>query len=122
VARALPFLADAASLCSIGALLAMRAPFQQARPPGRSPLRERVAEGFRFLLGQPFLRTCAVLFGLSNFIGPGVLLDVSARAAIATFAASGLLLAVWGTLSPAIRAAPSLDELDHLAGGDPATG
>jgi hypothetical protein len=247
VARALPFLADAASyLCSIGALVAMRAPFQAPRRPGRSSLGDRVAEGFGFLWGQRFLRTCAVLFGLSNFIGPGVLLaivvigrrqglsggqvgllvaafgaclllgsflsplvrrrlpvravlllelwtwtgsglfllwpnvyvltagilptalvipstdsvvhgyriamtpdrllgrvqsvwstialavaplgpllaglllDVSARAAVAVFAASGLLLAVWGTLSPAVRGAPSLDELDHLAGGDPA--
>jgi MFS family permease len=247
VARALPFLADAVSYSfSIGLLLAMRTPFQQARRRGRSSLRERVAEGFGFLWGQPFLRSCALLFGLSNFIGPGVLLavvvigrhqglsggqvgllvaafgaclllgsflsplvrrrlpvravlllefwtwmgsglfliwpsvfvlaasilptalaipssdsvvhgyriamtpdrllgrvssvwttialviaplgpllaglllEVSERAAVATFAASGLLLAVWGTLSPAIRAAPSLDELDDLAGGGPA--
>jgi hypothetical protein len=57
-------------------------------------------------------------------LGPllaGLLLEVSERAAVATFAASGLLLAVWGTLSPAIRAAPSLDQLDDLAGG-PAAG
>ena len=248
IARALPFLADAVSYTfSIGLLLAMRTPFQEARRRGRSSLRERVAEGFRFLWGQPFLRICAVLFGLSNFIGPGVLLavvvigrrqglsggqvgllvaafgaclllgsflsplvrrrlpvravllaefwtwmgsglfliwpsvyvlaasilptalaipssdsvvhgyriamtpdrllgrvssvwttialviaplgpllaglllEVSERAAVATFAASGLLLAVWGTLSPAIRAAPSLDQLDDLAGG-PAAG
>jgi hypothetical protein len=243
IAQALPFLADAVSYTfSIGLLLAMRTPFQEARRRGRSPLRERVAEGFRFLWGQPFLRICAVLFGLSNFIGPGVLLavvvigrrqglsggrvgllvaafggclllgsflsplvrrrlpvravllgefwtwmgsglyliwpsvyvlaasilptalaipssdsvvhgyriamtpdrllgrvssvwttialviaplgpllaglllEVSERAAVASFAASGLVLAVWGTLSPAIRAAPSLDELDDLAG------
>jgi MFS family permease len=242
VARALPFLADAVSYTfSIGLLLAMRTPFQEARRRGRSSLRERVAEGFRFLWGQPFLRICAVLFGLSNFIGPGVLLavvvigrrqglsggqvgllvaafgaclllgsflsplvrrllpvrgvlvlelwtwtgcglfliwpsvyvltaailptalaipstdsvvhgyriamtpdrlvgrvqsvwstislliaplgplvagvlldNVPARAAIAVFAAFGLVLAVWGTLSPSIRAAPSLDELDEL--------
>ncbi len=227
---------------------AMRAPFQEAREPGRSSLRARVAEGFRFLWGQPFLRTCAVLFSLGNFIGPGVLfalvvigrrqglsggevgvlvaacgaclllgsflsplvrrvlpvrgvlvlelwtwlgcglfliwpdvyvlaasilptalaipstdsvvhgyriamtpdrlvgrvesvwstislpisplgplvagflLDAaSARAAIAVFAASGLLLALWGTLSPSIRAAPSLDELDDPASGGPAS-
>jgi hypothetical protein len=244
IARALPFVADAVSYtCSMGLLLAMRTPFQEPRRRGRSTLRERVAEGFRFLWGQPFLRVCAVLFGLSNFIGPGVLLavvvigrrqglsggqvgalvaafgaclllgsllsplvrrrlpvravllgefwtwmgsglfliwpsvfvlaasilptalaipssdsvvhgyriamtpdrllgrvssvwttialviaplgpllaglllEVSERAAVATFAASGLVLAVWGTLSPAIRAAPSLDELDDLAGG-----
>jgi MFS family permease len=48
-------------------------------------------------------------------LGPliaGVLLStVSARATIAVFAAAGLVLAVWGTLSPSIRTAPSLDEL-----------
>jgi MFS family permease len=40
-----------------------------------------------------------------------LLANVSARATIAVFAAFGLSMAVWGTLSPAIRAAPSLDEL-----------
>ncbi len=52
-------------------------------------------------------------------LGPlvaGYLLDVtSARAAIAVFAAVGLVLALWGTLSPAIRAAPSLGELSNPA-------
>jgi hypothetical protein len=48
-------------------------------------------------------------------LGPliaGVLLSTaSARAAIAVFAVTGLVLAVWGTLSPSIRTAPSLDDL-----------
>jgi hypothetical protein len=39
---------------------------------------------------------------------------VPARAAIAVFAAFGLVLAVWGSLSPSIRTAPSLDELDPV--------
>jgi hypothetical protein len=44
-----------------------------------------------------------------------VLLEaVSARATIAVFAAFGLALAVWGTLSPSIRAAPNLDDLNEL--------
>ena len=30
---------------------------------------------------------------------------------VAVFTACGLMLAVWGTLSPSIREAPSLDEL-----------
>jgi hypothetical protein len=51
-------------------------------------------------------------------LGPltaGVLLGtVSARATIAVFAAFGLVLAVWGTLSPSIRSAPRLAELDDL--------
>jgi len=77
LARALPFGVDAASYaCSTLSLLAMRTPFQQEREPDRSPLRSRLAEGFRFLWGHPFLRTCALLFGLANFLGPGVLLAV----------------------------------------------
>jgi fucose permease len=75
--RALPFLVDAASYAfSIISLLAMRTPFQQQREPDRSSLRSRLAEGFRFLLGHRFLRTCALLFGLTNFVGPGVLFAI----------------------------------------------
>jgi hypothetical protein len=48
-------------------------------------------------------------------LGPlvaGLLLDTtSARATIAVFAGFGLVLALWGTLSPSIRRAPSLDEV-----------
>jgi hypothetical protein len=245
LARALPFLVDAVSYAfSMVSLWLMLTPFQQQREPDRSSLRARLAEGFRFLWGHRFLRTCALLFGLANFLGPGVLLAVvvigkrqglsggevgalvavfgaclllgsllsplvrrhlpvravlllelwtwpgcalflvwpnvyvltasilptalaipstdsvvhgyritmtpdrllgraesvrstislliaplgplvagvlldavSARATIALFAAFGLVLAVWGTLSRSIRAAPSLDELDDLPGG-----
>jgi MFS family permease len=242
ISRALPFLVHAVSYAfSAFALLAIRTPFQEEREHDRSPLRTRLAEGFRFLWAHPFLRECAFLYGLANFIGPGVLLAVliigkkeglsggqvglllsafgacvllgaflsplvrrllpvrgvlllelwtwtgcglfllwpnvyvltasilptalaipstdsvvnsyqlamtpdrligrvesvrstialliaplgpltagllldavSERAAIAVFAALGLVLALWGTLSPAIRAAPSLDELAEL--------
>jgi hypothetical protein len=77
LARALPFVVDALSYaCSTVSLLAMRTPFQEARAPDRSPLRVRLAQGFRFLWDHPFLRTCALLFGLANFIGPGILLAV----------------------------------------------
>ncbi|MGZ8701369.1 MAG: MFS transporter [Gaiellaceae bacterium] len=243
LARALPFLVDALSYAfSTLSLLAMRTPFQEEREPHLASLRSRLEEGFRFVWSQPFLRTCAVLFGLANFIGPGLLLalvivgtqqglsggeigalvaafgaclllgslvsplvrrllpvravlllelwtwlgcalflvwpsvyvltagilptalaipstdsvvhgyriamtpdrllgraesvrsmislliaplgpltagvllsTVSARATIAVFAAAGLVLAGWGTLSPSIRTAPSLDELHELA-------
>jgi len=242
LARALPFLVDAFSYAfSTVSLLAMRTPFQEEREPHTASLRSRLAEGFHFVWRQPFLRTCALLFGLGNFIGPGVLFavvvigrqqglsggevgaliavfgaclllgslvsplvrrllpvravlvlelwtwigcavflvwpnvyvliagilptaiaipstdsvvhgyriamtpdrllgraesvrsmislliaplgpltagvllsTVSARAAIAVFAATGLVLAVWGTLSPSIRTAPSLDQLHEL--------
>jgi MFS transporter len=77
LARALPFLVDAVSYAfSTLSLLAMRTPFQEEREPDRSSLLSRLAEGFRFLWSQPFLRACALLFGLANFIGPGLLLAV----------------------------------------------
>ena len=75
--RALPFVADAASYaCSVVSLLLMRTPFQEARAAETASLRARVAEGFRFLWHQPFLRTTTFLYGLTNFIGPGLLLGV----------------------------------------------
>lgn len=43
-----------------------------------------------------------------------LLSSVSARVTIAVFAGLALVLALWGTLSPSIRNAPSLDELDDL--------
>jgi hypothetical protein len=77
VARSLPFVVDAVSyVCSTLALLAMRAPFQEAREREPAPLRSQLVEGVRFTWNRPFLRTCALLFGLTNFIGPGVLLAV----------------------------------------------
>ena len=77
IARALPFLVDAISYgFSTLSLLAMRTPFQQDREPHQASIRTRLAEGLRFVWGRPFLRTCALLFGLTNFIGPGVLFAV----------------------------------------------
>jgi hypothetical protein len=55
-----------------------------------------------FTLGMGTLGPLAAGFLLAN---------ASERATIAVFAAFGLTLAVWGTLSPAIRAAPTLGEL-----------
>jgi MFS family permease len=77
LSRALPFLVHAASyVVSTLALLAVRTPFQEERERDPAPLRTRLAEGVGFLWGHPFLRTCAFLFGLANFIGPGVLLAI----------------------------------------------
>lgn len=77
IGRALPFLAHTVSyaLATI-AVLATRTPFQEERERDPAPIRARLAEGFRFLWGNPFQRTTAFLFGLTNFIGPGVLLAV----------------------------------------------
>ena len=75
IARGLPFLVDAVSYAfSTLSLLAMRTPFQEEREPQLASLSSRLAESFRFVWSRPFLRTCALLFGLANFIGPGVLL------------------------------------------------
>jgi MFS family permease len=77
VARALPFVVDAVSYAfSTLSLLAMRTPFEEERETDHSSLRSRLAEGFHFLWNQRFLRTCALLFGLANFMGPGLSLAV----------------------------------------------
>ncbi|HZT65084.1 MAG TPA: MFS transporter [Acidimicrobiales bacterium] len=95
LARSLPFLVDAGSyLLSTASLLAMRTPFQQERAADPAPLRRRVAEGFRFLWSQPFLRTSALAFGAGNFIGPGLLLAlvvVARRHGLAAGAVGGLV-------------------------------
>jgi MFS family permease len=113
IARALPFLVHAMLYAfSAFALLAMRTPFQQEREVDRSPLRARLAEGFRFLWDHRFLRTCALLFGLANFIGPGVLLAivVIGEDQGLTSGEVGLLLSAFGAfillgafLSPLVR-------------------
>ena len=72
--RAVPFLADAVSyLFSILSLRAMRTPFQETRETERTPIRTQLADGFRFLWSQPFLRTAAFLYGGGNFALPAVL-------------------------------------------------
>jgi MFS family permease len=77
LSRALPFVVHAISYAfSTFALLAMRTPFQEEREHNRSPLRSRLTEGFRFLWDHSFLRTCAFLFGLANFIAPGLFLAI----------------------------------------------
>jgi MFS family permease len=111
--RALPFLAHTASyLFSTLALLATRTPFQEARERDTAPLRARLAEGFRFIWQHQFQRTTAFLFGLTNFIGPGVLLAVVVIGKEEGLSGGriGLLLASFGTclllgsfLSPVVR-------------------
>ena len=113
IARSLPFLVHSVLyVFSAAALIAMRTPFQQDRDPDHSPLRSRVAEGFRFLWGHPFLRTTAFLFGLANFIGPGVMfaIVVIGEEQGLTPGGVGLLLSAFGVgvllgsfLSPLVR-------------------
>jgi MFS family permease len=87
------------------------------------PSTDSVVHGYRIAMTPDRLvgRVESVWSMISLLIAPlgplvaGVLLDhVPARAAVAVFAIFGLVLAVWGTLSPSIRTAPSLDELGEL--------
>jgi MFS family permease len=113
LSRALPFLVHAVSYAfSAFALLAIRIPFQEARERDRSPLRSQLAEGFRFIWDHPFLRACAFLYGLANFIGPGVLLAVLVIGEAQGLSGGevGLLLSAFGAclllgafLSPLVR-------------------
>jgi hypothetical protein len=115
VARALPFLVDMLSYAfSTLSLLAMRTPFQETRQAEGSSLRARLAEGFRFLWDQPFLRACALLFGLGNFLGPGLLLAlvvVARQQGLSGGEVGGLVAAFGGglllgsLLSPLVRRA-----------------
>jgi hypothetical protein len=95
------------------------------------PSTDSVVVGYRIamtpdrLLGraESVWRTLSLLVAALGPLTAGLLLGaVSARATIAVFAACGLALAIWGTLSPSIRGAPSLDQLDDLpeAGPSPA--
>ena len=75
--RAVPFVVDVVSYgFSTLALLLMRTPFQEQRDRGRRRLRAEMAEGMRYLWNQPFIRTCALLFGIGNFIYPGIFLVI----------------------------------------------
>jgi MFS family permease len=113
VSRALPFLSHAASYAiSTVALLAMRTPFEEEREPDRSPIRLRLAIGFRFLWDHPFMRTTSLIFALANFVGPGVLLAILIIGERQGLSGGevGALLSVWGAgvllgsfLSPLVR-------------------
>ena len=66
------------------------------------------------LIGRTAAATNALTGGtaaLGPLVAGFLLANVSARATIAVFAAFGVAMAVWGTLSPALRTAPAIDEL-----------
>ena len=86
------------------------------------PVTDSVVVGYRVAITPDRLlgRVESVRSNISLLIAPlgplaaGFLLSsVSARATIAVFASVSLVLALWGTLSPSIRNAPSLHELDE---------
>ena len=88
------------------------------------PVTDTVVEGYRLAVTPDRLpgrveSARSTISLLAAPLGPlvaGILLGAaSARATIAFFTVFSLALALWGTLSPAIRRAPSLDELAALA-------
>ena len=85
-----------------------------------APVTDSVVIGFRLAVTPDRLvgRVESVRTTISLLVGPvgpllaGLLLEAtSARTTVAVFAAVGLALALWGTLSPSLRAAPSLSDL-----------
>lgn len=75
IGRAFPFLAGALSPAfSLATLLSMHTPFEEVREPDATPLRTQIAEGFRFLWGHAFLRSCALLFTFTNLVFEGMFL------------------------------------------------
>ena len=88
------------------------------------PVTDSVVDGYRIaitpdrLLGrvETARSTISLLVAPLGPLVAGVLLSAaSARATIAFIAVFTLGLALWGTLSPSIRNAPSLDDLDVAA-------
>jgi MFS family permease len=63
-------------------------------------------------------RTIGLLVAPFGPLLAGFLIDqFSTRTAVAVFAVSGLLIALWGTLSPALRDAPTMSELERWVEG-----
>ena len=94
------------------------------------PSTDSVVHGYRIAMTPDRLvgRVNGAAANISLAVSPlgplaaGLLLSaVSPRATVAMFAAAGLVLALWGTLSPSIRKAPSLDELHELPQPEPVT-
>jgi hypothetical protein len=86
------------------------------------PATDSVVHGYRIamtpdrLLGrvESVRRTIALSISPLGPLVAGLLLDAtSSRATIAVFTLAAIGLALWGTLSPAIRTAPSIRELLH---------
>jgi MFS family permease len=116
--RAVPFLVDACSyVCSTASMLLMRARFQEERARETGSVRARVKEGLAFIWSEPFPRVTAILYGLLNFTGPGLLFCIvvigehqglsggEIGLLTASFAASVL---VGSVISPSLRRALSV--------------
>ncbi|MBA3734697.1 MAG: MFS transporter [Actinobacteria bacterium] len=103
VARSVPFLVDAISYAfSTGTLLAMRTPFQEEREERETAgIWTQIKEGLAWLWAHRFLRTCALLFVVTNFLFGAfeLVLIVAAQRQGVFSAAIGALVAVTGAFS-----------------------
>ena len=113
VGRALPFAVDGASYAfSIASLKAIATPFQERQEPAPRRLRAEVAEGFRFLWREPFIRATTFLYALGNVTIPALVLlvvVVGRREGLSSgeigglVAALGAALLAGALLSPLVR-------------------
>jgi predicted MFS family arabinose efflux permease len=97
--QALPFVFDAVSfVVSIGSIASTRSQFRSEAHPQRDKLHREVAEGFRWLWGNRFIRATSLLFAGANFIVNAVMLSVIvvARGRGATAAETGLIYSFIG--------------------------
>jgi MFS family permease len=75
--RAVPFITDSISyLLSIFSLTLIRTPFQREREADTSRLRSQLADGFRFLWNNPFIRVTTFVYALGNVAMPAYVLVV----------------------------------------------
>jgi MFS family permease len=113
--RALPFVANSISvLFSLGSILSIRTPFQEAREAADDPLRAQLAEGLRWLWARPFLRTCALLFTATNLIYEGLILAVvvvGRKQGLSSTEIGGLIAAFGAASLVGSALAPTLQKL-----------
>ena len=111
--RAVPFVFDTVSYAfSFVSLAAMRTPFQAERERDTAPIRTQIADGFRFLWQQPFIRATTFVYALANVSVPALLLVIivvgkrdglSSSTIGGLFAAIGAALLVGSLASPLFR-------------------
>jgi hypothetical protein len=115
VARSLPFLVDALSYAfSLASVLAMRLPFQQAREREPVRLRAELAEGFRWLWAQRFLRACAFLSTVLNLVAEGLMLTLivtARRQGLSGGEVGGLVAAVGAAVLAGSIVSPRIQRL-----------
>lgn len=100
IARMLPFLTDAISyLVSYLAITAISVPLQDPHHRAEvTPIRHRLLDGLRWVLGEPFLRASCLYVGALCFIQPTLVLIVIVRATAAGASSTvvGIIFALSG--------------------------